>query len=152
MRKKSHIALARYLVRQNINLDLFQHKKAFYFGSIQPDLNPGMLSAPHEFDLSYDEIKKCIRDLADGLYGMFDSAIFWRKLGFVLHYLADYFTFPHNTTYDGTLKDHCVYEGEMKHYLHYYVYTPEAAGVFRRQKYGCGRFETTEDLLCYIEE
>lgn len=76
MRKKSHIALARYLVRNSYNLDLFQHKKAFYFGSIQPDLNPGMISAPHEFDSSYTELKKTISELTKGLYGGQDSVSF----------------------------------------------------------------------------
>ena len=49
MRKKSHISLAGYLVRE-MNLEEFdRHKKAFYLGSILPDLTPKMITSPHEF-------------------------------------------------------------------------------------------------------
>ncbi len=152
MRKKSHIALARYLVRNSCNLDLFQHKKVFYFGSIQPDLNPGMISTPHEFESSYGKLKETILELTAGFHGGTDSASFWRNLGIVLHYIADYFTFPHNSNYEGTLKDHCLHERDMKYYLRYFVQTPEAAVILHRQKYREKWAETPEDLFRYIEE
>lgn len=152
MRKKSHIALARYLVRNSYNLDLFQHKKAFCFGSIQPDLNLGMISAPHEFESSYPELKRMIRELTEGMYGGWDSSSFWRNLGIILHYIADYFTFPHNPNYGGTLKDHCFHERDMKYFLRYFVQTPEAAGILHRQKRGRARTEAPEELFYYLEE
>ena len=152
MRKKSHIALARYLVRNSYSLDLFQHKKAFYFGSIQPDLNPGMISAPHEFESSYTELKNMILELIEGVHGGQDSSSFWRNLGIVLHYIADYFTFPHNSNYGGSLKDHCLHERDMKHFLRYFIQTPEAAWILNRQKYKRGRAETPAELFGYIEE
>ncbi len=34
------------------------------------------------------------------------STSYCRKLGEVTHYLADYFTFPHNGEFDGNMKDH----------------------------------------------
>lgn len=152
MRKKSHIALARYLVRNHYSLDLFQHKKAFYFGSIQPDLNPGMISAPHEFESSYPELKKDIRALASGSSGRHDSAAFWRKLGIILHYIADYFTFPHNPVFEGTLKDHCLYERDLKYCMRDFVRTSEADRILHRQKYAGKRAETTDELFSYLEE
>ena len=36
-----------------------------------------------------------------------------RDLGQIIHYTADYFTFPHNKHYTGNLKDHCVYEKHL---------------------------------------
>ena len=32
----------------------------------------------------------------------------------ITHYVSDYFTFPHNANYPGNLKDHCIYEEELK--------------------------------------
>ena len=37
------------------------------------------------------------------------------------HYLADYFTFPHNKIYPGGLKDHCSYEEKLKKDLRTYI-------------------------------
>ena len=31
-------------------------------------------------------------------------------LGVIIHYIADYFTFPHNDHYPGNVKDHCYYD------------------------------------------
>ena len=41
----------------------------------------------------------------------------------VMHYMADYFTFPHNRTYPGNLKDHCSYEEVLKLRLREYLKT-----------------------------
>ena len=35
-------------------------------------------------------------------------------LGVIIHYIADYFTFPHNDHYPGNVKDHCYYERDLK--------------------------------------
>ena len=50
----------------------------------------------------------------------------WRRVGEVVHYIADYFTFPHNEIYPGNLKDHCMYEKELKLYLREYLNSEEA--------------------------
>ena len=43
-----------------------------------------------------------------------------------MHYIADYFTFPHNTIYPGSLKDHCSYEEKLKRDLRSYLKSGEA--------------------------
>ena len=48
MRKKSHISLARYLVRNLDDGDLRKHKLSFYIGSILPDCKPSFLYKKHE--------------------------------------------------------------------------------------------------------
>lgn len=63
MRKKSHIALAGFLVREMDDANMQKHWKAFYFGSILPDLTPKMITDPHEFDSSYLELKRRIAKL-----------------------------------------------------------------------------------------
>lgn len=38
-------------------------------------------------------------------------------LGYQLHYFEDYFTFPHNTTFHGTITEHIMYEHELTEYI-----------------------------------
>ena len=44
MRKKSHISLAKYLMNNMQVQDLNEHKKAFYIGSILPDIKPSFIT------------------------------------------------------------------------------------------------------------
>ena len=117
MRKKSHISLAMYLVREFKMEGLEKHKKAFCFGSILPDLTPKMVTSPHEFESTYDDMQDFVRYIfTEGIDEEWKERVLWRRMGVVLHYIADYFTYPHNTSFEGTLKDHCRYESEMKYY------------------------------------
>ena len=153
MRKKSHIALAGYLVREMDDVNMQEHWKAFYFGSILPDLTPKMITDPHEFDSSYLELKKRIAKLLSEAreHACKERTLFCR-LGVVMHYLADYFTFPHNTTFDGNLKDHCLYERDMKHELRVRIHTEEAVQIFECQQKKQNQIRTAAQLFDYIEE
>ena len=55
------------------------------------------------------------------MFNDFNARAFYRDLGQLIHYLADYFTFPHNKIYEGSLKDHCVYEKQLKLTLKEYL-------------------------------
>lgn len=153
MRKKSHISLAGYLVKELRLQELIKHKKAFYLGSILPDLNPKMVKEPHEIETSFEKFKDSVRQLIqDAGNGTCKERVLWRRAGMVIHYLADYFTFPHNATYDGNLKDHCVYEGDMKYQMREYVRTPEAKMIFRDQKEQAFQISSEDALFAYIQE
>lgn len=151
MRKKSHISLAGYLVRELEIAELADHKKSFYFGSILPDLSPKMIKAPHQFEGTFDELCGLIREiLTEEVSGYWSERVLWRRIGVVLHYLADYFTFPHNTSFEGSLKDHCLYERDMKYWMRVYVRTPEAKQIFRNQRKEARQIESAEELFAYI--
>lgn len=127
MRKKSHISLAWYLMNSEGMELLGSHKGSFYIGSILPDCVPSFLVRKHTFEDSFDILKKEFSKLISH----FDSkkvadCYFCRHLGVIVHYIADYFTFPHNANYPGKLKDHCIYEEELKHAIRSYVHSPEA--------------------------
>ncbi len=130
MRKKSHISLARYIVHSLDNQELVKHRKAFYIGSILPDCKPSFLTTKHEFTGTFsmveDKIRQMISEYDPVEHSERNYAI---NLGQVLHYIADYFTFPHNEIYDGNLKDHCVYEKELKFGLRAYIKSGEAERV-----------------------
>ena len=127
MRKKSHISLAKYIVDSLAEQDMMKHKKAFYLGSILPDCKPSFLTVRHEmegtFPMIQEEMKLLVEQRKDS---QINTRVFYRNLGEIIHYIADYFTFPHNAHYPGSLKDHCAYEEQLKKSLREYIESGEA--------------------------
>lgn len=127
MRKKSHISLAKYIV-DNINeQELVKHKKAFYLGSILPDCRPSFITVKHEMEGTFPMVQQELEELVERQQrSQINMRVFYRSLGEVIHYIADYFTFPHNAHYTGTLRDHCAYEEQLKRSLKEYIQSGEA--------------------------
>lgn len=129
--------------------ELHKHKKAFYFGSILPDCIPSFITRRHTFNDTFfivrNEIQAMMEEdsLEDGINGRF-----CRRLGIVTHYIADYFTFPHNTNYPGTIREHCKYENILKHKLREYVQDMES----RRERTSETQYQSIDELLHFIEE
>ncbi len=148
MRKKSHIALAGYLMDSMMKEEIIKYKKTFMFGSILPDVIPSFLTRKHTIDATFsilhDEIEK-ITDAYDVTEGI--TRYYVRHLGVVTHYVADYFTFPHNKNFKGNLKEHCVYENELKHRLKEYVTSKEAF----RSRHDCHLFKNAEEICEFIQ-
>lgn len=145
MRKKSHISLARYIVRNVEDENLKKHKLSFYLGSILPDIKPSFLYKRHEITGTYPKLQKEIKKLAEGKKHKGKSGTaYFRDLGQVSHYLADYFTFPHNKIFDGGLKEHCSYEEKLKKDLKSYLKSGETA-------HKKGEFKTPEALIHFIQ-
>lgn len=118
MRKKSHILLGRYLADQMTAFESLQsHRKAFCLGNILPDIKPSFVTKRHEFFGTFDEVQDKLRHLVKENTDLLQERVFWRRLGEILHYIADYFTFPHNKTFTGTLVEHNSYEKELKNQL-----------------------------------
>ena len=115
MRKKSHILLARYLADQMKTTESLQlHRKAFCFGNILPDIRPSFVTKRHEFFGTFDEIQDKIKELISMRPEQLNERVYWRRFGEVMHYMADYFTFPHNKTYKGSFSEHNHYEKILK--------------------------------------
>lgn len=149
MRKKSHIILARYLVHESGNKELKKHKYAFYLGSILPDIKPSFLYRRHEFYGTFPFLQEKIRQLStkelkNGMRG----SKYYRKLGEVSHYIADYFTFPHNKKFTGGFREHCSYEEELKKKLRHYIKSGKAAS--RKRKYI--EFAAPDALFDYVKQ
>lgn len=149
MRKKSHISLARYIAQDMDFPTMNHHRKAFYLGSILPDCKPSFLTQRHEFGGTFDMVRERICNLSQDSDLMLDNGrVYMRRLGEIIHYIADYFTFPHNKIYDGNLKDHCIYEKELKFRLREYVKSGEAFRVRIDTK----KFETAEAVCTFIKK
>ena len=148
VRKKSHILLARYLADQMpANESLQSHRKAFCLGNILPDIQPSFVTKRHEYFGTFDEVQGKIRRLVQSGAG-YNDRVFWRRSGEVMHYMADYFTFPHNRTYKGSLAEHNSYEAELKNCLKECILSGNADSQLEEAKH----FDSFEELVGYIRE
>jgi len=148
VRKKSHISLAKYLVNKNGEHELRQHRKAFYIGSILPDLKPSFLTRRHNieetFDILINEIKRITVDY-DFSKGI--NRYYAKHLGVITHYLADYFTFPHNSCYTGSMTDHVYYEKELKYRLREAL----SMEIMNEKPYEDEQLNTLEEIIHFIK-
>lgn len=148
MRKKSHILLARYLADQlTVDESLQSHRKAFCLGSILPDIRPSFVVKKHEYFSTFGEIQEKMLQLVE--HGPLEGKerVYWRNFGEVLHYMADYFTFPHNRTYTGSLYEHSQYEKILKQRLKICIKSGAAGAYVFRDVY----FKNLEELTEFIQ-
>lgn len=119
MRKKSHVSLAGYITGQETEI---RHRAVFKMGSIVPDLVPSFITKKHEINQTFDILEKKMNRVVD-TYDSSKGLTLGRTkdLGVITHYIADYFTFPHNKEYEGSLKDHVIYEKELKYELKSFI-------------------------------
>ncbi|MCD8155424.1 MAG: zinc dependent phospholipase C family protein [Clostridiales bacterium] len=148
MRKKSHMLLERYLADQMPEVNSLQcHRKAFCFGNILPDLRPSFLTTKHEFAGTFGSVQRRMKELVEYSPRETKERVYWRRLGEVLHYIADYFTFPHNPSFPGNLADHTHYEKMLKNSLKACVRSGEAERYLPRPRH----FYSLRDLVDYIK-
>ncbi|MDD3184899.1 MAG: zinc dependent phospholipase C family protein [Anaerostipes sp.] len=148
MRKKSHISLAGQIMDSLDLNQVFDYKMPFYVGSIWPDCRPSFITTPHTYDVTYHKIKGKLEEFVEEYNG--SDTMNMRscaKLGVMIHYIADYFTFPHNSHYVGNVKDHCIYERDLKHELKSYLSTEEARSTKDQLK----TYSTVDELKEFIQ-
>ena len=149
MRKKSHISLAGQIM-DSMELDnVFDYRLPFYVGSIWPDCRPSFVTTPHKFDITFDDIERKISKFIAN-YDK-DKGMNMRRcagLGVIIHYIADYFTFPHNKTFDGSLRQHNTYEKHLKNELKDFVESGRADIYVEKNL----RFDSLNQLIDYIRE
>lgn len=92
MRKKSHLALAGFLIQGMDHEVLNRRWRSFYFGNILPDCKPSFVTVRHEYDGTFDMMAEMLRALvSEEGYWSIDTADYMMDLGQVFHYIADYF-------------------------------------------------------------
>lgn len=115
MRKKSHWRLADYLIRDNERPVI-----AFMFkvGSVAPDFMLRSMVKGHTYDATSHRVEQRLEKLEEcGRWNMLSAY----RMGYVTHYLADYFTAPHNKVWQYNLKEHCVFEKKQQDELRGYL-------------------------------
>ena len=119
MKSSSHFAMA-YLIsaaleKRGVTLD----RRSFVCGSIAPDYLPSLFFAPHFARACLRGIRSVSGKLAavpfpeDGKISPASSKAF----GVMCHYICDYFCFPHNREFSGTLKEHSAFEVQLDSFL-----------------------------------
>ncbi len=122
MKKQDHKALAHYLlesVGSGLLCERRLHRRLFLIGCVGPDYIPltylrgfrqsrAMLG--HNTRYSMAHIQKSIKRLQRrGVRSLRDCF----RLGTLMHYLADSFTFPHTEGFSGDMKEHRRYERDL---------------------------------------
>jgi len=141
MRKKSHISLSRGVITGLGEENLIKHRYTFYIGSIVPDCLPSFLVRRHTMEETFDVFLKHMEKFVIKLnekhkVGYIQSV----RMGMILHYIADYFTLPHNTHYEGGFKEHCIYEGQQLKFMRSFV------GKFKEGKLKLERPDLLKDI------
>ncbi len=117
MNKGSHISLAVYILERTDGM-LNIHKRAFLMGSIIPDCLPSFLTTRHTVTETFEIFRMNLsKTICHYHRKKRITAYYCRHLGIIMHYLADYFTFPHNTGYSGSVKEHIEYEKQLEQEL-----------------------------------
>lgn len=122
MRKKSHISLAKGIISGLECENRVTHRLSFYVGSIWPDCVPSFITKRHNIIETFDVFDKRMKKFVSKFNEKKDMGMMSTfRMGMVMHYIADYFTFPHNMHFDGGFKDHCSYEEDLKHAMYRFV-------------------------------
>lgn len=114
METKNHWHLAEFICSER---SFKKYKKQFMLGNIMPDINLFTYLQGHTYRESISMLYTSTKSLVEKKFWNSTSSY---HLGVILHYVADYFTFPHNVTFTGTLKEHCTYERRLHtHFLQF---------------------------------
>ena len=116
MKNQDHKLLGRLLLRREEGLGLDRYQTLFLAGCVVPDYNPltylrGSLRVRmlrgHNAENVLPHLKACMERLQNARK---QSAYWYFTLGTLIHYVADCFTYPHNSAFPGSLVTHREYE------------------------------------------
>lgn len=119
METRSHVLLGKYLLNQIPDFDSAIYQKVFISGCIEPDLNMfsylrGSLKFQKFRGHNYNSSSNYTVHVLEKLQGKSHWSLKdCYRLGKLMHYLSDAFTYPHNDSFTGTLWEHRVYEARL---------------------------------------
>lgn len=121
MNKKCHWSLASYLIGDG---SWRLHGFALKLGSIMPDILVHTYWAGHKYDTTATRVERNLTALEhNGTWSLADCF----RLGYNLHFLEDYFTYPHNSHFKGGFIAHCWYEHKLSKAMGNYLKQAHAA-------------------------
>lgn len=112
METKDHLYLAK-LITGAANFGGRLKKSAFEYGCISPDVNPLTYVKGH----TYAGTVSYVRNTLNRLHGKLKSPADYFDLGRAVHFIGDYFTFPHTPRFKGTLSEHVSYENLLHRHI-----------------------------------
>ncbi len=152
MFKQSHIAVSDFLARKAQKEESCRHRNSLCYGSVEPDLKPSLRAKNHYFEETWEDTRALILGLdAAKIRDVHDERTAARQLGMVLHYLADYFTCPHNPSYALSFSEHCIYEGRQQLMMRAYLHSAEARRQLPSQGKIAAQLHSAKELISHIE-
>lgn len=112
METKDHFHLAKLITSQKDFIKSAE-RTAFEYGCISPDINPFSYIKGHKYHTTIADVKRAI----EKLHGQLKTPVDYFRLGSAVHYIGDYFTFPHTPFFKGTLSEHLGYEKKLHDYI-----------------------------------
>lgn len=102
------------------------YKRVFILGSIEPDINfftyfRGSVRYEKMRGHNYDNVIHHVGKLISKIQVSNIQLLKYYRLGKLIHYVADSFTFPHNKEFTGSLGEHCRYEYILHSYMCKYL-------------------------------
>lgn len=116
MKKIDHLYLGRYLADIYLKDKPDIYRDAFLWGNILPDINlftyfRGSIKHKNVKGHNYESASKYMKRLTRWLGQATHYGVrYYIRLGMLMHYTADAFTYTHNRCFNGTLKEHVAYE------------------------------------------
>lgn len=142
MRKINHIELGKELSKElykNIDKKYFKYK-TFVFSNIIPDCIPTFIYIRHNIKSTFKKLEKLIKDL---FLLEINTYKFWIKLGCIMHYISDYFTYPHTKIFNKGFIEHNKYEKKLRINFKSNI---DISNYNVKQN-----FQTIDDILSYIK-
>lgn len=120
MKQESHRLLGRHLISQLHRQPKRLHAKAFLIGCVEPDRNPlsylkGSLRARWFYGHNYQNADRWIDRTIQHLQSCRHwNLIDYYRLGKLIHYTSDAFTYVHNNCFKEPIAAHRAYETELQ--------------------------------------
>ena len=127
MKSCSHRTLGQHLINTYLLDCSAFHRRAFSWGCIQPDKNPttylkGSIRSQWLRGHNWDNAKRYIRKTGNQLQARKKLKLLdYYRLGKLIHYTADAFTYSHNRNYLQNLVAHRNYETKLHRELETYL-------------------------------
>lgn len=112
MKSECHVTVAEAVLEMiQKKYGIFLDKENFVYGNTKPDHSLSFLYVRHNiestFDFVMDNIRALTRRMADCT--MNDEELSF-QIGIICHYITDYFSWAHNSCFNGGLRKHVMYE------------------------------------------
>lgn len=127
MRRGSHRQLGKFLADKCMENASKYCVTAFKFGCIEPDMNPatylkGSRRAERLRGHNFRNAEFYMKKVSDRLEKRGVNGVFsFYRLGKLVHYITDAFTYAHNENFGGSLREHSAYEVGLHRYFPEYL-------------------------------
>lgn len=121
------------------------------YGCMLPDFHPKFISIPHYKSKSFETVSQMILSIQKSSFSGLPKHIsrFSTDLGIILHFITDYFCYPHNNIQADRMPYHIIYEINLEKELRKYISNRFRISNFNLEVEACMNFNT--NLMDFIQ-